>query len=161
MKGKLPPFSAFFFFSMVFFFFVFFFSFFLLEKKKMLRRKHLKWKGKNRRLETKAKNEMAERELETKLPPFSTIFFFSMVFLFFCFSYAWEKKMLGENVWNGRAKIGAKSERAEWELKRKLPPFFTFFFFSYAWKKKDAKRKHLKRKGKSDRVEAGPKIERT
>jgi len=30
---------------------------------------------------------------------------------------------------SGRAKAGVKSERAEWELKGKLPPFFAFLFF--------------------------------
>ncbi len=29
-----------------------------------------------------------------------------------------------------KAKVGAKSEKAEWELEGKLPPFSAFFFFS-------------------------------
>ncbi len=30
-----------------------------------------------------------------------------------------------------RAKARTKSERAKWELERKLPPFFAFFFFYF------------------------------
>jgi len=86
-EGKLPPFFAFFFFYMVFFFFVFFFSFLLLEKKKMPRRKHLKQKGRNRTPKARIKSERAEQEFEGKFPPFSTFFFFSMVFLFFVFFF--------------------------------------------------------------------------
>jgi hypothetical protein len=29
-----------------------------------------------------------------------------------------------------KAKTGVKSDRAEWKLEGKLPPFFTFLFFS-------------------------------
>jgi hypothetical protein len=56
-----------------------------------------------------------------------------------------------ENTWNGKcksekAKVVAKSERVEWKLKGKLPPFFWFFFFLlfscvfcllYVWEEKD------------------------
>jgi hypothetical protein len=52
----------------------------LFEKKKMQRRKRLKQKGKNKRLEVGAKNEKAKWELEGKFLPFSTFLFFSMVF---------------------------------------------------------------------------------
>jgi hypothetical protein len=128
-KGKLLPFFAFFFFSMICFsvfffsffllekkkmicFSVFFFSFFLLEKKKMPRRKCLKRKGKNRRPKAGAKSERAERELESKLPPFFAFFFL----------------------------------------------LYGFFFFSFALEEKDARRKRLKQKDKSERAKGEPKV---
>jgi hypothetical protein len=55
----VPSILCIFFLFMVFFFCVFL-SFLLLEKKKMPREKHLKRKGKNKRLETGAKSERAK-----------------------------------------------------------------------------------------------------
>jgi len=52
----------------------------------MPRRKCLKRKGKNKRLEAGAKSERAKQELKGKLLPFFA-FFFSMGF-FFLFSFA-------------------------------------------------------------------------
>jgi hypothetical protein len=46
----------------------------------------LKQKGRSKRVEARAKNERAKRELEGKLPPFFAFPFFSMVF--FLFFYA-------------------------------------------------------------------------
>jgi hypothetical protein len=76
--SSLP--SLHFFFSMVFLF-----SFFchLLEKKKIPRRKHLKRKGINKRAKAGAKSEKVERELEGKLPPFSTFFYYVWFFFFY------------------------------------------------------------------------------
>ncbi len=96
-------------------------------------------------------------------------FFFVFFFLFF---YLKRKKCQGENVWNERAKTrGQKSERAEWELKGKLTPFFAFFFFlwfffslifffSFALKEKDARKKRLKHKGKNERAKGQAKSEK-
>ncbi len=64
-----------------------------------------------------------------------------------------------------------KSERAEQEFEGKLVPFFAFFsslwvfflcfvLFSSIWEAEDAKKKHLKQKGRSGRVKAGAKSER-
>ncbi len=73
----------------------------------MPRRKCLKWKARNRRLEMGVKNERAKWKLEGKLPPFSTFFFFSMVY----FLLLKKKKMLRENVWNKRAKAGRQKQK--------------------------------------------------
>jgi hypothetical protein len=35
--------------------------------------------------------------------------------------------MIGENVWNIMVEVGAKNERAEWELENMFPPFSWFF----------------------------------
>ncbi len=56
-EEREAPFFLFIFFSLWFFFLCVFLSFFLLEKKKIPKRKHLKRKGKNRRLEAGAKTE--------------------------------------------------------------------------------------------------------
>jgi hypothetical protein len=63
--------------------------------------------------------------------------------------------------------VGTKSERVEWEIKEKLHPSSAFFnllygfiFLFFCLKKKDARRKHLKQKGRSGRVKAGPKSEK-
>ncbi len=72
----------------------------MLEKKKKLRRKHLKQKGRNMRVEAEAKSERANRELKGKLLPISTFFFFFMIFfsLFFFPLLIKNKKMLGKSV---------------------------------------------------------------
>ncbi len=40
------------------------------------------------------------------------------------------RKHLKQKGTSGRAKAGAKNERAEWELEGKLLPFSSFLFFS-------------------------------
>jgi hypothetical protein len=65
--------------------------------------------------------------------------------VFFSFLLFEKKKMLGENIWNRRVEVGAKSEKVEQELEGKLPPFswFCFLLFSYVfyffcvWKEED------------------------
>ncbi len=109
-KIKVNSFPFLHFFSSLWFFFL---SFLLLKNEKMPRRKHLKWKGKNKRLEAGAKGKKVEWELERKFLPFSAFFF-----------------------------------------------FFVIFFNLFAWKQEDAKRKHLKQKGRNERAEAGAKSER-
>jgi hypothetical protein len=69
--------------SLHFFFLCVFFSFLLLEKKKTLRRKCLKRKGTNKRLEVGVKSERAEQKLEGKLLPFSVFFFLLYGFFFY------------------------------------------------------------------------------
>ncbi len=64
-----------------------------------------------------------------------------------------------KGMWRGESKRSASSQMQKQKKKGKLPPFFAYFFFStsfffvlffsYVWKKKDAKRKRLKRKGRS------------
>ncbi len=71
LEGKLPLFSTFLFFFMVFF------AFLLLEKKKMLGESV--W---NKKVKVAAKSEKAERELESKIPPFFLFFFFCVFYLF-------------------------------------------------------------------------------
>jgi hypothetical protein len=68
---------------------------------------------------------------ETYLP--SLHFCFSLWFFFLCFFFLLleKKKMVGESIWNRRLETIAKSERAEWELKGKLFPFFWFCFFCF------------------------------
>ncbi len=39
--------------------------------------------------------------------------------------------MANESGRNGRAKVGAKNERAKQELEVKFPPFFSFFFWFF------------------------------
>jgi hypothetical protein len=68
------------------------------------------------RVEVGVKNEKAERELESNLPPSFAFFFFSMVFFslcFFSFLLLEQNKMLGESGWNKSAKAG----RQKWEPK--------------------------------------------
>jgi hypothetical protein len=52
----------------------------------MPRRKRLKWKGRNKKVETGAKTEKAKQELEGKLLSFFAIFFL------YGFSSAWEEE---------------------------------------------------------------------
>ncbi len=89
LEGKLPPFFTYFFLFMVFFFFTW--------KEKDAKRKHLKWKCKNRKAEARAKSERVEWELEGKLPPFFWSFFccFLVCFVFFVF----EKKKKKMTLW--------------------------------------------------------------
>jgi hypothetical protein len=47
-----------------------------------------------------------------------------------------KKKMLGESVWNKRAKARTKSERVEQELKGKFSPFSAFFFLFFYLRRK-------------------------
>jgi len=77
----------------------------------------LKHKCKRRKVEAGAKSEKVEWELEGKLPPFSTYFFFSMVFFSLCFIFLLleNKKMSGESVWNR----SAKTRGQKWEPKVK------------------------------------------
>jgi len=85
-----------FFFSMIFLSLCVSFSFYL--RRRMPRRKCLKQKSRNKRVEAGAKSERAKQKLEGKLLPFATfIFFFSMVFLFSLLLLE-KKKMLGESV---------------------------------------------------------------
>ncbi len=89
----------------------------------------MKQKGRSGRAKARTECEKVEWELEGKFPPFST-FFSSLWFVFFpFFSFLLlEKKMPGKNVRNRRVEVGAKSEKAKWELESKLPPFSWFFF---------------------------------
>ncbi len=88
------------------------------------------WRGESKR---SASLQMHKREKKGKLSPFSTFFFFSMVFFSF-FSSTWEKdakeKVVEKKGKNMRLEVGATGERAEWELEGKLPPFSVVFFFS-------------------------------
>ncbi len=145
--GSLPSLHIF---SSLWFFSLCFFSLFK-QKEKNARRKHLKQKCKSEKAKAGAKSEKVEQELEGKLPPFSTYFFFSMVFFPLCLFFfpTWEKKdarkkHLKQKCKNGKAKARAKSERAKWELESKLPPFFWFFllfscvfFLLCVWKEED------------------------
>jgi len=128
---KVSSFPSLHFFSSLWFFSFFFFFFLLLEKKKM--QVENVW---NKRVEAITKNERVEWELKGKFLPYYTFFFFFMVFffVFLFFSFAWKEEMLGENIWNKRAKVGGQKQepkmRVEQELEGKLLPFSTFFFFS-------------------------------
>ncbi len=116
----------------LFFSLCFFFLFFLPFEKKMMPGESI-W---NKRVKTRAKSQKVEEELERKLPPFSVIIFFVMIiffFVLFSFLLLEKKKMSGENVWNKRVKAGAKSERVEQELEKKLPPVFAILFFRYGF----------------------------
>jgi hypothetical protein len=68
----------------------------------------LKQKGKSRRARARVKNVRVERELEGKLPPFSTFFFSSMIFFLFLYlrrKRCWEKAFEIEGQkWEGRSK---------------------------------------------------------
>ncbi len=133
IERKVPSFFCIFFLLYGFFFP----PFLLLEKKKMLGsiwNKRVEWE-----IEAGAKSERVEREFEGKLPPFSAFFFFYVFFSLFFFLLLEKKKMPRKNIWNrraevngksGMAKVRAKSERAERELKGKLLPFFAFLLFS-------------------------------
>ncbi len=118
LEGKLLPFSGF------FFSLWFFFSYFpLLEKKKMLGKSV--W---NRRAEVRGQHG------SLKESSFASLHFFSSLWFFF-FSSTWKeedamRKLLKQKDRNGKAKAGAKSEKAEWELEGKNLSFSTFLFFS-------------------------------
>ncbi len=140
----------------------------------MLRRKCLKRKGRNKRVEVGTKSEKVEWELEGKLPPFSAFFFFSMIF-FLCFFFAFfclrkrrcQKKMFETKGQNWEGKNGSQKWKGKVGAWKKVPSLFyifflfmVFLFFSSTWKEKDARRKHLKQKAKSGKVETGAKSER-
>ncbi len=133
-KGKLLPFSAFFFFFMVFFFFVCFSPPYTWEeedaKEKKLERQEI-W-GQKQKLEVRGQSE------SLKVTSFPSLHFFSSLWFFFlCFFplLLRKKKMLRESVWKKRVEVGAKNEKVERELERKLLPFFWFFvlFFCVFW----------------------------
>ncbi len=77
-----------------------------------------------------------------------------------------------EGMWRGQSKRNASSQMQKQEKKGKLPPFSAFFFFSmiffslcfsffyFVWEEEDAKRKCLKWKGRSKKVEARTKNEK-
>ncbi len=91
---------------------------------------------------------------------FSSSWFFLSLCVFFIFCSRrrrCHKKVLETEMKKQKGKNGSQ----KW--KGKLPPFFWFFCvfcFLCVWKEEDAKRKHLKRKCKSKKVEAGVKSER-
>jgi hypothetical protein len=76
-----------------------------------------------------------------KVNSFPSLHFFSYLWFFFlCVFFSFlmlekkipRRKCLKQKGRNRRLKAGAKSERAERELERKLLPFSAFFFFSSA-----------------------------
>ncbi len=110
-----------------------FFSFLLLlEKKKMLGENVWNKRAEMGRQKWKPKVRGQSGSLkESSLP--SLHFFYSLwfSFLFFFFLLLEKKKMLGESVWNKKVEVGAKSEKAEWELESKFPPFSWFFLLLF------------------------------
>jgi hypothetical protein len=112
--------------SMHFFLLYDFFPPLIFEKKKMLG--EFFW---NRRAEVrgqKQEHKVRRQSGSLKESSLPSLHFFFPVWFFFLLE---RKKMLGENVWNKRAKVGAKSERAKWELESKFLPFFWFFFLLF------------------------------
>ncbi len=98
-------------------------------------------------------------------------FFFLCVFCLFFYlrRRRCQEKVLEMEVQKQEGKSRSQKWKPKWELESKLPPFFAYFFFSmvfflcffsFAWKEKNARRKHLKWKCKSERVEARVKSEK-
>ncbi len=141
-------------------FFFFSFSFLMLEKKKMPRESV--W---NRRVEARTKSENVERELKGKFLPFFAFFsylWFFFLCVFFSFLMLEKKKMLGENVWNKRAKVGGQNQEPKMRgqsesLKESSLPslhffllygfFFLCFFFPLCLRRRRCQEKAFETKG--------------